>query len=788
LLLFGGCRGASLEPSGPGGDPTDVAMPGQGGQGGGTRPGTGGRDAGGGGGADGAGGAGPVASDVKISEIMYHPVLEEAATEAHEFVELHNAGKAAVTLDGWRLDGDVKLTFPRGTTLPPGGYLVAAKDKKALVGVQAYALDEALVVGDYEGELDNGKGNVSLVDAAGKVVESVVYKDSFPWPHAADALGVGADWLPKEKLPLDKHRHLGHSLERARFDVAATEVANWVPSALDGATPGKANGAPGGLAAVVLGVTATPQGATGLIRKDHQVVVKVAFSKVGTVNAPAIEAFVDDLSKEGEPATVTPLAKVGDGWEATLPAQPDGSIVRYRVVDDRDGRREAVSPRPSDPYSHHAYFVSPPIDVKGRFYQIYIAPAAWTRMWTNTNDSLVKGCDPNPLWDKHEPAVLVVDGEVYDVRTRYSGSRFHRRMGAGGGPDNHLKKERPFASWTVPGPDAPKPLMALSWHVKLPRYKELDGRETIKLNKLLQSCPGFTATVTGHIYNMLGIPASIPRFARVFVNGAYYHYMLEHEGNVDMIERFYKGGPIGELYKVEGTNDELGPYYRGDARLLEPNRSCPKWTLEDRYRHVYSRKNFEWKGPQEIMQLIKDLHAARAAGTEAIRRFFADKFDLDKLMTYVAIRNWAGGGDDVHQNHFYYKRPDGKWILLPWDVDLEYGGWRQANWHFYNGEEGSPTPLESGWWNRLKDALMKAYRAEYHAKLRELDQGVLAPESFAKILDQSMADAGFDREAFLAAPVGPFMCNIDGEIIRSKKFAVDRRVELNKLLAPKPAP
>ena len=49
-------------------------------------------------------------------------------------------------------------------------------------------------------------------------VDSMTYDDDFPWPLGADGLGAGRNWLREELLPLEDHRHKGHSLERIRFD------------------------------------------------------------------------------------------------------------------------------------------------------------------------------------------------------------------------------------------------------------------------------------------------------------------------------------------------------------------------------------------------------------------------------------------------------------------------------------------------------------------------------------------------------------------------------------------
>src|SRR5262245_10237852 len=68
----------------------------------------------------------PETGAVVISEIMYHPVLENAAEDNHEFVELYNRSPAAVSLAGWKLAGNISFTFPPGTSIGPGQYLVVA--------------------------------------------------------------------------------------------------------------------------------------------------------------------------------------------------------------------------------------------------------------------------------------------------------------------------------------------------------------------------------------------------------------------------------------------------------------------------------------------------------------------------------------------------------------------------------------------------------------------------------------------------------------------------------------
>src|SRR5262245_1325092 len=53
-----------------------------------------------------------IVGGVVISEIMYHPVLENSDTDTHEFVEIFNRSEVPVALAGWQLAGDIAFTFP----------------------------------------------------------------------------------------------------------------------------------------------------------------------------------------------------------------------------------------------------------------------------------------------------------------------------------------------------------------------------------------------------------------------------------------------------------------------------------------------------------------------------------------------------------------------------------------------------------------------------------------------------------------------------------------------------
>lgn len=691
------------------------------------------------------------APQVRISEILYHPAAERAYEDVAEFVELANTGAGPVELEGWRLVADdFDFTLP-ALTLQVDGYVVIAKDAATLAAV--WGLDPAIVVGDWPGNLENGKDDVRLIDPKGAVIDRVVYEDKAPWPVAGDALGAGATWLPASVLPLSLHEHKGHSLERVSLAREASEVANWVPSPLDGATPGAPNaGAAEQPPPIVMG------------HGYNNSRVGASLSAHPNVAGVEVEWFVDDLTRADEPTTRIAMSQIAAQYTASLPTFPDHSIVRYRFWIDSGAGPEIVSPRPSDPYAWHAFAVVPAVATTTELYQLYIAPDAWGQLWTNIEAGRDSGCTMNPTWDDEVPAVVVHDGKVYDVRARYQGSRYNRRNGPA------------LPSWPYPAPSAgPNPPLALSWRFSMPRYHRIDGHEAITLNKNRQGCPGYDASVGFALWRKANIPAPRTNYARLHINGGYYHYVLQIEApGQAMMERF---GPVGRLYKAQGKESDTGALGVSDERQIVP--MCGL-TQEQRYELTYDEQTHSWESHGELMTLLDDLAAARASGVPAMRDFFATRFDLNALIDHMAIINWSVPFDDMWQNHFLYRRRDGKWLVLPWDIDLNFGGWKDANASLYIGEQDDPDN-RGGFGNVLKDAFIKAYRTELDARMRMHVAGILSPASVNPIIDEVTASANATEAA--AAPVG-LSCSFPAREASFKAFVMQRQTVVNGRTTP----
>jgi hypothetical protein len=150
-----------------------------------------------------------------ISEIMYHPATR-ADGKVLEFVELFNSRIFSEDLSGCRLAGDIAFTFPEGTILKAGAFLVVAKapaDVASVCGLSG-------VLGPYKHRLPHGAGRIRLRNEQDSVLLEVNYESGAPWPGAA----AGA----------------GHSLVMARPSYGEDDPRAWEASDRVGGSPGRA--------------------------------------------------------------------------------------------------------------------------------------------------------------------------------------------------------------------------------------------------------------------------------------------------------------------------------------------------------------------------------------------------------------------------------------------------------------------------------------------------------------------------------------------------------------------
>jgi hypothetical protein len=143
-----------------------------------------------------------------FNEVMYHPATV-AGTE--EWIELANIMSVDMDLSGWRLSGGVDFTFPEGTKITAGGYVIVAAMPAAVPGA----------IGPWDGRLANNGEEIRLLSASGRIMDTLDYGVGGRWPVGPDGSGA--------------------TLARRRAGAADPGPDAWTASREIGGTPGTPN-------------------------------------------------------------------------------------------------------------------------------------------------------------------------------------------------------------------------------------------------------------------------------------------------------------------------------------------------------------------------------------------------------------------------------------------------------------------------------------------------------------------------------------------------------------------
>ena len=151
---------------------------------------------------------------IVISEIMYKPAPRADGNNL-EYIELYNSNPYFEDISGFQLvSGSMSYTFPAGTILAGGAFLVAAASPQSIQNV--YGITN--VVGPYTGSLKKAD-TLQLLDEQGAILLTIPYSNVYPWPVAA--------------------RGTGHSLVLANPTYGEGDPRAWDISDATGGSPGQ---------------------------------------------------------------------------------------------------------------------------------------------------------------------------------------------------------------------------------------------------------------------------------------------------------------------------------------------------------------------------------------------------------------------------------------------------------------------------------------------------------------------------------------------------------------------
>mgnify|MGYP001185764134 CR=1 FL=1 len=161
------------------------------------------------------------------------------------------------------------------------------------------------------------------------------------------------------------------------------------------------------------------------------------------------------------------------------------------------------------------------------------------------------------------------------------------------------------------------------------------------------------------------------KFTRLFINGEYFGLYLQVE---NMDNDFLKSTFVSEsenLYKA--TKD-------GACMSIFDN-------VEEKWEQKIKKDGWE-----DLKELINELNTVPDS---LYLKFIKSRFNYIDFVNILALNIYLANGSTYYHNYYLFHHENGKWELLPWDMDksLSYYDWMPYKYHRTSSEWESDNPL-----------------------------------------------------------------------------------------------
>ena len=197
-------------------------------------------------------------------------------------------------------------------------------------------------------------------------------------------------------------------------------------------------------------------------------------------------------------------------------------------------------------------------------------------------------------------------------------------------------------------------------------------------------------------------------FATVSVNGKYFGLYLEVE-NMDV--NFLKGHLLpetGSLYKATKDGACMSIFDE-----IEKN-----WEKK-------TNKNESWDDLKELIEKVDTV------SKENYYAFIQETFNYTDFVNMLTLNLYLANGSTYYHNYYLYHHPNGKWELLPWDMDksLSYYDWMPYQYHRTSSEWESDNPLIE------RAFLNPQILSDIRSRIDELCQTSISPNAIIPIIN-----------------------------------------------------
>ncbi|MES2706014.1 MAG: lamin tail domain-containing protein [Verrucomicrobiota bacterium] len=703
------------------------------------------------------------ANHVIINELHVDPV--DSKSKLVEFIELFNPLPAEADLSGWRFVKGVDFTFPPGTKIAPGGYLVIGEKPADL---QTY-LSFPGALGPWSGGLSNDGEEITLADAAGVTVDSLTYGLGTPWPVVGDEV-TGSPAAPT-----------GNSIQVINASADRTLGGSWRAAK---PTPGAANAAvaqeipPPAIRQVTAVPTSPVTIPTAVITSGQPVIITAKVTDPRGLASVVLEyqdVAPGSYIRATDPAFAAPwtgmmmyddgvlgdAAADDDVFSVKLPAslQVHRHLIRYRIRATSQAGTAVTVPTADDPSKNFAYFcydgvpawtgaVKPGTTTASTFAADTMRKVRPWHLLSNATD--VQNCQYNESFNDGTyrfRGTLVIDGRVYDhVKYRVKGQNSTYVVGKNKwkfkfNRGRLLELPDDYGLDTTTADTVNISSLAEPWAAWNRGLAGLDEAVAFKLSNLADSPAPNSSYVQWRVIDAADESPSNQ------YNGDLWGLYLAFE-NQDNHFKDAHGLPDGNIFRMQATGE--GNHILGQGTGQPSN-------LSDLNAFLSASTGYKKGGGSSTT-------APLVTAIQPVT-WFRSNVHLPRYFTWRSVMEAVNQTDKRDQeNVVYFRNPgpaDRRWEIYPWDCDLLYE--QVDRW----GPQAVQTPNDFQAYEQIGRLLLHPeLRIEFQNHVRGLQDLLLNSDQAWKVVDEFVS--------FLS-PEAPRVIPIDGTI--PLNFAeVDRRV------------